>query len=669
MRRHGRVTKRILVVCTIAALASCLEAKKSTLRSPLEGNIGLDLDIINGKPTTLTIAPELQNNRFYINQLRLQVNALNYPGSNPLEYLKKNSEFSVLDWSHATTVEKEAELARDGKSYTETSGVLQAAWMDERVTFKLEFLDDKGALLVGPENPVTLTPDHFFTRRLVAMSWANGLPKRNDYGVNTGVYTGLVVTAGGRYTGKTDDVFLVKVTKDGLLDAAEVDITSYVGEAATARKAVIVENGRPLDLTSTAGPYITFYDPSPASTIKLVKGDSWVVHCTAATGAVVAVAGTKATFGAQSEIRYTTPRGTAPVFAIPAGVKQVRLTWSQNPSKPYTVPVALQSVTFNGVALDYGLRVETHHCAKDPKDDPARCEEKKVYSPGDKILVSFNLYDRAGHRLHKEGFLPTYREFIDGMAGTAAYSGVLYYKTDGLPAGHGFYKEHRINIFQAAIAGPKHLIEQPYDTKRFFSQSINIPDNGKIVNPGAAPGSKIWDTPIPNYVTFELPTSAKPGTYMIMVRTARRFLGQVIYTIAHTPVQVGTEEKTDFQYTTGNCDVCHIGEAAVEKLRHGSKEEQLCIVCHYVGSGVIAAQLLHRTHFLSTAYLQHKNDCSLCHLGPESNLRASIALCGSCHTAIHPEEFPEFEEKAPYDFCGSTCHSKPPAGHIPLPPL
>jgi hypothetical protein len=117
----------------------------------------------------------------------------------------------------------------------------------------------------------------------------------------------------------------------------------------------------------------------------------------------------------------------------------------------------------------------------------------------------------------------------------------------------------------------------------------------------------------------------------------------------------------------GNCKVCHFESASLKRLRHGIADVNTCRICHLRDHGT-ACEHLHTIHFFSPNFRIPRNDCSLCHLSHDSNSRASMAICSSCHGSIHPDEL-ELEEHDPYAHCGTNCHKDTSTGHIPLPPL
>ena len=608
--------------------------------SHLDGNIGLDLNLINGRSAGLVVLPD---RGFYVNQLRFQVNQKKFPAPDVLDWVQSETEFSALDWSGTTRMNTTWSKTRDG-TYQELRPYSNATWMADHPTFRLEFYDDAGQLVAGP---ITLGDDGFVIARQTGLVWVDGEPGQGDYGANSSPYAAMTIATGGAFTAQRDDVYSVQVSALGPMDGtAEVDITSARGDN---KKGVAVVSGVPIALGSS-GASITFTDGASPST--LMVGDRWIVRCTSGQTPSIgnATPGVRASFSAVAEIRFQFPESkTAPVFHLPASTHELRVFWSQKPDQPYSIPVTIAPEP----PVDYGLKV---HLTVSPPQNGA------FYVPGETFNLAVDLFDGNGNRLHDPGALPTYRQFLMGASG-----GIQYYTFNTDPSA-GFFTENRLDLMKLAVYGPTDRVQQNYTTQpttAFFVDDVNVPDMTKVVNAGLAPGSMAWDIPVANNVDVALPADAQPGSYIALAKVARSWYGQVIYREEHVVLQVGTDQPTDFDPDVGNCAVCHTGEARLDRLRHAisTEEPHFCMACHVRPNNTPIGVVVHRIHFFSAKYPVRKSGCSLCHLDPDSNTRVSIAFCGACHGDIHPGENMTFDPD-PYVQCGQTCHKVLPDIHV-----
>lgn len=633
---------------TTCGLVACWSPTAREPEQPLDAHVGLNLEVADGVALPLSVRDlsDHPERRFYVEQLRVFALQNKFPAPDALDFLTAHSDFSALDWSGAAKVQTVVEK-REGSSsgYRESRFYLLAAWMREAPRFELSFLDEAGNP-VG--EPIGLDESSFLMRRQVAMAWTDGQLAPGDDGPNRGDTSKLTVSSSGTFTGASDEIFVARVKLGGGLGTATVDLTDVRG--LTLAKDLLVTSGQPLVLDATRGSAeLTFTGSGNAV---LVAGDSWRVRCSAATGKVSAPeAGSRATFGALAELRYAKARRGTPLFTIPEGARRYRLGWVEKPRLSHEGDLAVSTE-----ALDYGLSVKL--AASPPQNG-------SFYQPGEELTVSVELFDRSGQRLHPAGSLPTYADF---MAGRSA--GISYFKSDGLPAGFGFFKEHRINLAQLGLVGPYQRATQGYPGEAatgLLAVIESIPSNSKVITPGATDPSK-WATPIASSVKLKVPDSAEAGTYAVVGKWARSWLGERVYRMETLSVQVGSAERTDFPRTVGNCDLCHTRDAALTRMRHGLAESQLCVACHARASNTVP-ELVHRIHFFSMQYPERKASCAACHITVGSNERASYAVCGSCHNTLHPGEYDGFAQR-PYENCGAICHAQQPTGggHTPLAP-
>jgi hypothetical protein len=217
---------------------------------------------------------------------------------------------------------------------------------------------------------------------------------------------------------------------------------------------------------------------------------------------------------------------------------------------------------------------------------------------------------------------------------------------------------------EAVVAGPKQRIEQNYKEEpadSFFTAAHEFPEVWTTFVPD------MWDMPVANKFTVDLPEDAHPGTYVAVVKATRRYLGETTHRTKVVDFQVGTREVTAYNGRFGNCEVCHIENAVLDRLRHGVRSFNVCSICHTRPHGIIAEHL-HTIHYFSSDFMVTRSDCSLCHLQHDSNTRASQAVCSSCHGNIHKDEL-FMEGHDSYAQCGILCHKDTSTGHVPLPPL
>jgi hypothetical protein len=781
----NRRTKPLSMFVAAAGLAvvvagglSCMGVKL-TKGSPLETSVGLDIDIINGqlsdfllytaKPlgTTsadgksvlpYTVAP---NRDFHINQLRFSVQLTGYPAADVFTWLTKQTEFSVLDWTgaEATWEEASATARSNPVTYEKNFGIQHAAWMDKKPSFTLNFCsevdpqtDQCKPNTSAPGFPITFGSESFVMTRQVAIYRANGMQTAGDVGngvqgpKGTG-YSTIQVQSGGTFSGKKDEIYIIKVAKAGKIDGtAAVTVASVTGRDnvldtggtnPTALKQIPVTSGVPIAL-GTAGPTIVFADDASPGTESLTANDRWIVRCTAVDKSVKqAEASTKADWQASAEIRLTTAAKDAPIFRLPAeSAKYLRITWSYQTDSAVVYPrktAAPGTVLAPNVQVlgsdpkyfGYGMKASfrlygecqpgSQSCPAAP-DPWAGWKDNSLFKPGDKVRVTVNLTDENDRTLlvdcnGKDGkdkdptkwvdvkstcdaanhietcCLPSYEAFKkkgDGAGQDPAASGILYQASTTIPGGEGFFNENRVNVQSIYLAGPKQDIKQNFTTNPpdYVSLSQTIGLGAGTTGPGAAnkdcqanptgPTCPWIIVAKPDW-TFTLPADAKPGTYIILFKIARQYLGQRLYRIFQTSFGVvspndPTYTPTEYVQKVGNCSVCHVGEAGLDKLRHFSpdKDDFTCVLCHNLPSSP-AVTITHVLHFQSPYWPVRKNDCTLCHLTQGSNIRAARGICGSCHS----------EEKAGhgrtdvalYDECGGACHSHEQTAHVALPPL
>ncbi|MGN6106349.1 MAG: cytochrome C, partial [Kofleriaceae bacterium] len=100
------------------------------------------------------------------------------------------------------------------------------------------------------------------------------------------------------------------------------------------------------------------------------------------------------------ELRYA--NGPHPSFQFDSATTQLRVTWTANLMRPYTIPV--QQVA--NPTWDYGFGIDL--AVTTP---PAA---NGTYAPGQTLTVKFTLRDGGGKALHAPGVLPTFLDYLSG---------------------------------------------------------------------------------------------------------------------------------------------------------------------------------------------------------------------------------------------------------------
>ncbi len=352
----------------------------------------------------------------------------------------------------------------------------------------------------------------------------------------------------------------------------------------------------------------------------------------------------------------------------------IRLTWSQMPSDPFYFPVTFVKPT-DLPATCYDANDQTKMVACDfglePEVQLAPPANGQYYMPGDQLQVRVAIKDGSGNYLHPLDHLPTYNQMLAGQA-----NGLLYISFFGL-----LDLGERDSIMTLAVSGPHQNMRPQYELDNpswyanweFFGTELS--------GANALPGQR--DLPINTAQVFTLPANAQPGTYSIVFKTHRQYLGERFTKATHFDFQVGQTQPTNFPGRVGNCQICHRGVITLENVRHGLPVDFVegCKTCHNridPSQDNIASQaVIHRVHMNSPKYPQPKNDCTMCHITQESATRPSYFVCSSCHPQPHGTMFWELPFQNDFNSantgvwsnCAQQCHGQtPPTAHI-LPAL
>jgi hypothetical protein len=352
-----------------------------------------------------------------------------------------------------------------------------------------------------------------------------------------------------------------------------------------------------------------------------------------------------------------------------SGDGAIRVTWSLMPNDPFYFPVTFvkpQDVPptcakEDGTPTPCGFGVE-------PRVKLSRPQNGQFYVPGESFDVYLDVRDGDGNRLFVNDMLPSFGQFYRGQSNGLTYSFPTHYST--------LAERDIASSFQ--VVGPIQDMKVWSDvgtTKRpYFSTGGDHYVSFINELAGFPVMSGLMELQWPTRQVQRLPMDAKPGTYAVVVRVTRQFMGERVSGGKVFFFQVGQATPTSYPNAVGNCQICHRGVLSLDNLRHGFSVDHVeaCKACHMSNSdqpGRVQEEM-HRLHMLSPKYKADKADCRVCHLTRASVLRPSYALCSSCHPSLHGDEY--FSVKfvnvgTPNRFgnCAESCHVlKTPSSHI-----
>ena len=382
-------------------------------------------------------------------------------------------------------------------------------------------------------------------------------------------------------------------------------------------------------------------------------------------------------FNSTSAVKVSFANSTNPFksFAMPqlTGEGVIRVTWSLLPKKPFLFPVSfvpkgeLPSTCYE-VGAD-GLATETPvPCGfgLTQKLQVGRPQNGSFHQPGEAVDFVVSLQDGDGHALHPRDSMPSYEDYMySGSSNGIAYfnSYMLVNWRDSSSSESGF-----------KVVGPLQdlkVINGTYTPPYFAYPLASEPEY--YVHPAAPfrPGGATHRPP--TRYSVKLPEDAKPGTYAILLKGHRDFMGERLSRMDPFFFQVGQTQPTTYPGRIGNCQVCHNGANSLSNVHHGVSVDHVetCKTCHHDESVGHVSDFMHKIHMNSRKYAQNKGDCTLCHLTRESTLRPSLVACGGCHPGTHGDEYKELEFQplssptSIYGNCANACHvTTPPAEHV-----
>ncbi|KFA91287.1 hypothetical protein [Archangium violaceum] len=361
-------------------------------------------------------------------------------------------------------------------------------------------------------------------------------------------------------------------------------------------------------------------------------------------------------------------------FRMPdlTGEGVIRITWSLLPDEPFLFPVnfvkeqdrapTCYKLGADGLPDDsqpvpcgFGLQ-QTVKIAP-----PAN---GKFHTPGETVDFQLALLDGDGNALHPRDTLPSFNEYMGDMA-----NGLLYFNDSMLfpfrdaSASEAGYKVigplHDLQVVNGTYEIPYFAFPQSSEPKYYLDPGSQYYGGGGDIHPATR-------------LAVKLPANAKPGTYSIMLKGHRYFMGERLNRLDSFFFQVGQEQATTYPGVVGNCQVCHNGVNSMTNVHHGVAVDHVesCKTCHNDESIGFLPDAVHRIHMSSRKYNQDKGDCTLCHLTRESTLRPSIKSCNGCHPGAHGTEYFDLEFQPvhitpnAYGNCANGCHAlKPPTSH------
>lgn len=344
---------------------------------------------------------------------------------------------------------------------------------------------------------------------------------------------------------------------------------------------------------------------------------------------------TGAMFHAQGLLQLRNPiADRSPSFTIPGDAAVIEVVWSLRPDHPIRVPVEPVAPTVPG----YGFEVLA---ALEGEAADGRVE------PGDEVPVRLTFTDGAGVRLHPEGSLPTYNDFLAGRANGLRYfafeQGVLYFRD-----------KNREGVLLAALSGPEHALRQAYTEVSttslvapstvvaepardgYFAEWRMVPP-GDVLFGGAFGDPDAWDTPVSDLLLFTLPEDAEPGTYRVTVKARREWLGEARLAAATATFEVGDGGKDPARWV-GGCESCHEDGLDLGDVLHQNPDLATCDGCHVpldFEPDNLLAYRMHYVHYFSPRYDDPKAQCRSCHEVVQSIQRPSYMACLGCHLEYH----------------------------------
>jgi hypothetical protein len=303
---------------------------------------------------------------------------------------------------------------------------------------------------------------------------------------------------------------------------------------------------------------------------------------------------------------------------IAPAATELELFWSADPHRRRAI--ALQPAPTSPVGSGFQVGIA-------PVAPPANGQ---FYRPGDVVSFRVTFRDGEGRRLHPEGSLPTFADFLAGRSP----AGLRYIDLALNPTVYYALKKRESNLV-VGLSGPTDRLRVPRATVQpadFFAPQVataSVSLDGYTalvagvpplaVSFGGLVSPAVWDTPVSDLVTFTIPADALPGTYVVAVKARRDFGGEALNRAQTISIQIGTATPTGFAPTTGHCTECHQGPSALGTILHGLGDRRACSACHpslfFEPDNALDIRV-HFVHSRSRRFPGDVRDCSLCHTSP-----------------------------------------------------
>ena len=376
------------------------------------------------------------------------------------------------------------------------------------------------------------------------------------------------------------------------------------------------------------------------------------------------------------ELRYAS--GPNPSVALDAATTQLRVTWSAQHDRAYTIPVEQVA----NPIWDYGFAIDL---AVTTPPGPGG-----VYTPGQALDVKFTLRDGAGKPLHPPGVLPTFLDYLSGDDPP----GIDYWNINEKVMTY-YRRKHKEKQMVIAIDGPLQDSRPIRDTLDFIGQIVASGDgavvtarpelNGFFGEAAAVPawrtliGLQPIDSPVGDTARFTLPTNAGAGTYKITMKARRSYLGQELAVAKVIEIQVGTAAHTTSHLDTGPCRGCHQRSSDLTRIGHGlsAGDRDTCTTCHVPLPFEPEGPLYVRTHFVHSRTDRLDAPlirCANCHLDRAGIQRTSKSACLSCHRRYPADHVLRYGPVVDmyiggtlddsFQQCSTTCHTNHPASDL-----
>ncbi|MBX3155171.1 MAG: cytochrome C [Deltaproteobacteria bacterium] len=343
------------------------------------------------------------------------------------------------------------------------------------------------------------------------------------------------------------------------------------------------------------------------------------------------------------ELRYA--NGPNPNFQFHSATTQLRVWWSAT-EHTYKIPVE----QIANPEWDYGFSIDLAVLT------PPR--SNGTYAPGTVLDVQFTLRDGRGKRLHNPGQMPSLLDYVLGNVP----SGIDYW--NGTERVMTYYRrKHRERQMVVAINGPMQNTKPVRETLDFFGQIFTTADGSLVTATPSAQGFFAeaaavppWQTfvgvipveaPVTDKVKFTLPPDAQSGTYKIVMKARRSYLGEDIPRSGILAIQVGSPTVTKKTLETGGCASCHSDGSDMTRISHAIplNQRDTCTGCHVPLPFEPEGTVYIRTHFIHSRTDRlnaWEAECKMCHTTKASIQRTSKSACLSCHKSYPPSHVSQF---------------------------